>query len=162
MPRRRADSDEMEPSRMGATVLPIFPNNMGYSDSMAALLDSKKSLVLSILEEHFGDIVRDVAYFLLNTANVTLALLVRSFGSMSNEEHLSAEEAHFALRQLMRHGYLLVEAPPSNFANTKEQRANELELAGEEAVARSNNCLIFTASTSIKSSTVCGLEGLLR
>ena len=57
---------------MGTKVLPIFPDDMGYSDSVAALLDSKKSLVLGILEEHFGDIVRDVADFLLNNANVKL------------------------------------------------------------------------------------------
>ncbi len=116
---------------MGTKVLPIFPDDMGYSDSVAALLDSKKSLVLGILEEHFGDIVRDVADFLLNNANVTLTHLVRSFGSVAGDQKLSADEVHFALRQLLRHGYLLVEAPPSNFANSKEERANELELAGE-------------------------------
>ena len=99
---------------------------------MTALLDSKKALVLSILEEHFGDIVRDVAHFLLNTANVTLTYLIRSFGDAADEQqHLSANEVHFALRQLLRHGYLLVETPPSNFKNSKEERASELELVGE-------------------------------
>ena len=104
MPKRDGGADN-------AAVTPVFPRELGFSETLVTIEHTKKELVLSVLEAHFGSVTRSVAKFLMNTANVTLQYLHQYFNSglVPSDYRLSRRQVGSVLFILEKHGLLTVE-----------------------------------------------------
>lgn len=71
----------------------------------------KVNLCLSILEEHFGDITKDVASVIIKYENANLNQLVRHFNNLPLNLKLSCKQVRQAMLVLQQHNCLIVELP---------------------------------------------------
>ena len=79
---------------------------------MATSSDYRIKLALTLIEEHFGEITKDVATALITTQSATLAQVVRICGQLTGVRHLSSKQVKEALLVLLHHNCLLVELAP--------------------------------------------------
>ena len=128
-------------------------------------------LALNIIEEHFGDVTRLVAAFLLKSDNATLGYIVRHFATQPGESRLNARQIRQAMLVLQQHNCLLVELPdevdvegdaPSVAADRLKQKGLIYGLNLEMVVNRLRFPKIFKiAKDMFGDSGIAVLEGIL-
>ena len=87
--------------------LTVFP-----PPTMATSSDYRIKLALTLIEDHFGEITKDVATALITTQSATLAQVVRICGQLTSVRQLTSKQVKEALLVLLHHNCLLVELAP--------------------------------------------------
>ena len=95
----------------------------------------KNKLALDLIEEHFGDITKDVARVLVKTENAMLPTIARKVNEISdNKSKLGLSKVRDALLVLVQHNLLFIHLPPE----AEEDRDLTDEVAAKFA-AREND-----------------------
>ena len=74
--------------------------------------DYRIKLALTLIEDHFGEITKDVASALITTQSATLTQVVRICGQLMGVRKLSSKQVKESLLVLLHHNCLLVELAP--------------------------------------------------
>jgi hypothetical protein len=71
----------------------------------------KAKLVLSIIEEHFGSITKDVAIAVITIDNSTLFQIAKKCSQLPKDSKLTSKQVREALLVLQQHNCLIIELP---------------------------------------------------